>query len=207
MEELKKLLGEELYKQVMEALGDKELIVNDGNYIPKSRFDEVNNDRNSLKEQIKERDKQLEDLKKQAKDSEELQNQIKDLQTQNDETQKQYEQRIKEQKFDHALEQALMKEQAKNVRAAKALLDKEKISLDDNGNVIGLDEQLKAVKESDPYLFGPTLKGSEPNKNQEPPPEPDNPWKKDTWNLTKQGVIYRDDPDKAEKLKKQAGIK
>jgi len=207
MEELKKLLGEELFNQVKEAIGDKELIINDGSYIPKSRFDEVNNERNSLKEQLQERDKQLEDLKKQAKDSEELQNQIKQLQKQNEETQQEYEQRLNEQKFDFAVEQALLKHEAKNVKAVKALLNSEKISLDDNGNLIGLEEQVKELKENEPYLFGKEVKGRSPTENTNPPPEPDNPWRKETWNLTKQGQIIRDDPELAERLKKQAGVK
>lgn len=212
--ELKELLGEELYNQVMEKVGEKELIVNDGSYIknddgayiPREKFNELNEDVKQLKQQVKERDNQLEELRKQAKDSEELQEQIKELQEKNEETQQEYEDRIQQQRFDHAVEQALMKQEAKNVKAAKALLDTDKISLDDNGNLIGLEEQVKTLKESDPYLFGPNLKGRDPHKTQNPPPEPDNPWKKETWNLTKQGEIYREEPEKAEKLMRQAGV-
>jgi hypothetical protein len=40
-----------------------------------------------------------------------------------------------------------------------------------------------------------------------PGPTDDNPWKKETWNLTKQGRIIREDPEKAKALKAAAGIK
>ena len=44
----------------------------EGEFIPKSRFDEVNNQVKDHKNQIAERDKQLEELKKFAKGNEEL---------------------------------------------------------------------------------------------------------------------------------------
>lgn len=42
---LKELLGEELYSQVTEKLGDKKIMVDDGNFIPKSIFDQVNTEK------------------------------------------------------------------------------------------------------------------------------------------------------------------
>ena len=42
MEEIKQLLGDELFNSVTEKLGDKKLLIDDGKMIPKSRFDEVN---------------------------------------------------------------------------------------------------------------------------------------------------------------------
>ena len=208
MEKLKELLGEELFNQVKEKLGDKKVFVDDGNYIPKQRFDEVNNEKKELQQQLKERDSQLEELKKQAQDSQELQNKISELQQTNDEVKNQYEQKMKEQKFNFALEQELMKAQAKNVKAAKALVDTEKISIDDNGNLIGFEEQLKQVKEENDYLFGPELKGNRPDDTQQTPPVvKNNPWKKESSNLTEQGRILKEDPKLAERLKSEAGVK
>jgi len=34
-----------------------------------------------------------------------------------------------------------------------------------------------------------------------------NPWKKDTWNLTEQGRLVRDEPERAAKMKAEAGVK
>ena len=87
-----------------------------------------------------------------------------------------------------------------------ALLDKTKISLDGE-NLLGFDEQVAALKESDPYLFGVELKGRVPEGTGKPPQTPENPWKKETWNLTKQGEITKKDPDLAAKLKAEAGVR
>ena len=51
-----------------------------------------------------------------------------------------------------AVEIALMKAKAKNPKAARALLDESKIKLDGD-KVLGLDDQLEALKKSDAYLF------------------------------------------------------
>jgi len=48
MEWLKKLLGDDLYSKVVEKLGDKKIIEDDGKLIPKHRFDEVNNKKTEL---------------------------------------------------------------------------------------------------------------------------------------------------------------
>ena len=57
----------------------------DVSFVPKSRFNEVNEENKSLKQTVSERDKQLEDLSKTAGDSEELKKQIETLKTANSE--------------------------------------------------------------------------------------------------------------------------
>lgn len=56
-------------------------------------------------------------------------------------------------KLNTAVEQALLAAKAKNPKSVKALLDLEKIKLDGD-KVLGLDDQLGALKMSDGYLFG-----------------------------------------------------
>lgn len=56
-------------------------------------------------------------------------------------------------KLSFATEKALMKAGARNIKAVGSLLEREKISLDETGNLIGADEQIEAIKQSDPYLF------------------------------------------------------
>lgn len=53
---------------------------------------------------------------------------------------------------DSAVEIALMRAKAKNPKAARALLDESKIKLDGD-KVLGLDDQLEALKKTDAYLF------------------------------------------------------
>ena len=55
----------------------------DGQYVPKARFNEVNEEKNTLKKTVTERDGQLEELKKASGNSEELKKQIETLQESN----------------------------------------------------------------------------------------------------------------------------
>ena len=205
---LKDILGEDLYKQVKEKLGDAEVAVVDPDdpMVPKRRLDEVITERNRYKEQVAERDTQLADLGAKAKDHDTLRVQIADLQAKNKQAAEDYEKQLKEQRFAFAVERAVAKADARNVKAVMALLDTSKISLDGE-NLIGFDDQVAALRESDPYLFGVELKGRVPEGTGKPPKEVPNPWKKESFNLTKQGEISKKDPDLAAKLKAEAGVR
>ncbi|NLK70001.1 MAG: scaffolding protein [Clostridiales bacterium] len=75
-------------------------------------------------------------------------------------------------KLNYALEARLAKEGAVNSKAVKALLDKSKISLDGD-NLIGIDEQLKVLKEKEKWAFTqPTP--DVPGVGGNPPPTPQN---------------------------------
>ncbi|MEH7236761.1 phage scaffolding protein [Bacillus sp. JJ1562] len=151
--DLKELLGEDLYNQVMQKAGDNKVaIVSDGNWFPKEKFDQVNNDNKDLKKQISDRDTQLEELKTKATGNEALQTQIQQLQDDNKKIKGDYEAKIQQQAFDHALKDALGAAKVRNPKAAQALLNLEAIKLDGD-KLLGLEEQLKTIKESDPYLF------------------------------------------------------
>lgn len=205
---LKDILGDDLYKQVKEKLGDTEVIVVDPNdpMVPKRRLDEVIAERNRYKELVEERDAQLADLKTWAKDNEALKAQIAELQAKNKQVTEDYEKQLKEQRFAFAIERAVAKADARNVKAVVALLDTSKISLDGE-NLLGFDEQIAALKKSDPYLFGVDLKGRMPEGTGKPPKEIPNPWKKESFNLTEQGHILKTDPELAAKLMAEAGVK
>lgn len=205
---LKDILGDDLYKQVKEKLGDAEVIVVDPNdpMVPKRRLDEVITERNRYKEQVAERDTQLADLGAKAKDHDTLRVQIAELQAKNKQAAEDYEKQLKDQRFAFAIERAVAKADARNVKAVVALLDTSKISLDGE-NLLGFDEQIAALKKSDPFLFGVDLKGRMPEGTGKPPKEVPNPWKKESFNLTKQGEITKKDPDLAAKLKAEAGVR
>ena len=160
---LKELLGEELYNQVIEKAGDNKIaIVSDGNWIPKEKFDVKNQEVKDLQEQLNNRDEQLEELKK--VDAEGLQAKIDELQQQNERTKTEYEQKLQQQAFEHRLENSLKDAGVRNVKAVKALLDTESIKLDGD-KLLGLDDQLKGLQESDPYLFATKDDGQEGKPN------------------------------------------
>lgn len=56
-------------------------------------------------------------------------------------------------KLNYTLENRLIKEGAVNAKAVGALLDASKITIED-GQVKGIDEQITALRESDPWAFG-----------------------------------------------------
>lgn len=150
--DLKELLGEELYKQVTDKLGDKKIMVDDGNFIPKARFDQVNEQKKELDKQLKDYKTQLEDLSKNNKDNEALAKQIEELQNTNKQASEAYENKIKAMEFDYALDSALNNSKCKNSKALKALLDMNSIKYQD-GKLEGLETQINSLKESESYLF------------------------------------------------------
>lgn len=61
---------------------------------------------------------------------------------------------ISQMKFDYALSAALTGAKAKNTKAVKALLDMDGLKFNDNdGKIVGLDEQLAQIKTDNDYLF------------------------------------------------------
>jgi len=173
--DLKELLGKDLYNQVAAKLGDKRriAIVSDGHWIPKEKFNEVNEAKKQAEEALKERDKQLAELKKAAEDNEKLRKQIGQLQSEIKAAAEKYMARIKEMAVTSAIRLAVAS-QVHDPDLVAGLLDKSKIALDDYGNVkAGLDDQIKALRESKAFLFvekqdkGPRFRGVAPADGRE----------------------------------------
>lgn len=148
-----------------------------GSYVPKSRFNEINEENKTLKQSLADRDKQLEDLQKSNSDNAALQEQITRLQQENADREKTHAAEIKRLKIDTAVELALSAAKAKNTKAVKALLDLEKAELAEDGTVKGLTEQIKALSEAadSSFLFeqgnkGKDFKGFTPGESGDKPP-------------------------------------
>lgn len=195
---LEEATAQKVLKAYQESIKDK--------YIPIERFNEVNEEKKELKGQLEERDKQLNELKTKAAGNEELTAKITELENLNNTTKEEYESKITALRKETLIELALKDEKAKNIRAVKALLDLEKVSLDGD-NLIGLEEQLKTLKEKESYLFGEDkLSGRDPHPGADPlePQANKNPFSKEYFNLTEQGRLFREDPELANKLKELA---
>lgn len=172
---LKEKLGEELYNQVMEKLGDTKIMVDDGNFIPKSRFDEVNNQKKELKDQvdnlnktIESTNKDFEKFKKSAEMTDELKKQLEDYQTKLATAQTDFTVQLKTKEEEWtAKETRLRKLSAVKekflVEGAKSnyidlILDKvdmDKI-IEADGKFIGIDDIAKSTKETYADLFNST---------------------------------------------------
>lgn len=134
-------------------------------FIPKSRFDEVNNTKKQLEKDLKDRDVQLENLKNSSGDVETMKQTIENLQRDNKVAKDNFEAELAKFKLESAIDTTLLGSNAINTRAVKALLDMDKIKLD--GDVlIGISEQIEALKnaEDSKMLFKVTeTKQKEPN--------------------------------------------
>ena len=121
-------------------------------YVPKERFNEVNEAKKNAEALVTERDNQIEELRKSSKDNEALQNQIKDLQTANKEAADKYAADLKQLRLDNAVDKAITAANGKNAKAIRALLDLEKVEVLEDGTTKGLTEQLEALAKAEEIL-------------------------------------------------------
>ena len=152
---------EDMTRAELEALGlikeqiDSVMGIN-GNDIEKvkTKLTEAEKEAESLKEQIKDRDKQLNDLKNSKEDLDGLKSQIETLQKDNKAKDEQYKAEIRNLKVSSAVDAALTGAKAKNHTAVKALLkDLDKAELLEDGTVKGLKEQIEALTKADDSKF------------------------------------------------------
>lgn len=164
-------------------------------FVPKERFDEVNG-------KLKEANTTIDTLKKSNADNEELQKQVKE-----------YKEKV-----------TILEATAANTRKEYALKDKlkeagvvdadyiiykqggiDKFTFDKEGNPVGIDDVVKPLKESSPHLFK-----TEPGADYKPAgggtPPSRNPFAKDSFNLTEQGKLLRENPAQAKALASAAGV-
>lgn len=123
-------------------------------YIPKARFDEVNNEKKKLELDLRDRDGQLETLKNSTGDVDALKKQIETLQADNKAKDEAHAAEMRQLKINSAVELALGEAKAKNKTAVRALLaDLDNAEIAEDGTVKGLNEQITALQKSDSYLF------------------------------------------------------
>lgn len=154
-------------------------------FIPKTRFDEVNDTKKQLEKDVAARDVQLETLKNSTGDVEALKKTITDLQTQNATEKANYDAQMKKLQVDTAVEKSLIAAKAKNTVAVKALLAEflGKAELDGE-NIKGLDDEVKKLVESEDtkFLFNvdtkpgkPAFKGINPGEKKDGTPGTEKP--------------------------------
>lgn len=122
-------------------------------WVPPSRFNEVNEAKKNAEQQLSERDKQLDELKKSlTNDNKELKSKLEALQAENKTAKERYEQDLNTFKINNALDLALTQNGAKNLKAARALIDLEKIKIEGD-KINGIEDQIKALLKSDDSKF------------------------------------------------------
>lgn len=123
------------------------------NYVSKAQFNEKNDAYKQAKQEIENLTTDINNLSEANKANEALQSQIKELQDAATQREADYKESIKTLKIDTAITKALSKSGAMNETILTGLLDRTKIAIGEDNTITGIQEQINALKESDPYLF------------------------------------------------------
>lgn len=117
------------------------------------KIEELKTANATLTSQTQDYEKQLKDLKKSAGDSKELQERLDKTIADNKQATASLEAKLASQRKSFAISNALRDSGAINPKTVAPLIDMDKVSLDDKGNLVGLSDQIKPIKESNGYLF------------------------------------------------------
>ena len=121
-------------------------------FIPKTRFDEVNEAKKQLETTVNQHKTQLETLKTTAGDAEALKTQIAQLQGENQAAKEKYDNDMKDITLSNAIKLALTGK-VHDESIVTGLVDKTKLIVGTDGKIVGLDEQLTTLKEGKAFLF------------------------------------------------------
>ncbi len=106
----------------------------------------------AMKVQLGEANKTIEGFK--AMNVDQIKASADDYKAKFEQAQKDATAQLQQLKFDHSLDGALGTAKAKNAKAVKALLDMANLKLNEaDGSIVGLDDQLKKIKEANDFLF------------------------------------------------------
>lgn len=157
MKKLVDIIGKEVYDnlsdEVKKQYGEKELIINDGTYIPKAKFDNLNETKKDLENQLKETNDKLQELSK--VDTEELNQKIADLQKKYDEDTKALNEKYDKREYDIKLNDYAKDLKFSSNSARKSFMNelKEKELKFENDKLVGFDDFVDSYKENDPSAF------------------------------------------------------
>lgn len=121
-------------------------------YVSKETYDTTEQQRIQLETSVNDYKTQMEALKTSAGDNDTLRQQIETLQEQNKQKDADHARELNDLKLTNAIKIAIAST-AQDGDLVAGLVDRKKLILGDDGKVTGLDEQLKTLKESKPFLF------------------------------------------------------
>lgn len=128
------------------------LFIDDGEkniFVPKSRLDAKIGELNTATQTITTLNASIKTLEAQVKDDDKAKETIQSLQTDLDN----YKKALKDSQIDSALQLCAVENKAHDAKDLKGFLDMSKISIGENGEVIGIKEQVENLKKEKAYLF------------------------------------------------------
>ena len=120
-------------------------------FVPKSRFDEVLEERNGLRAAGQENAERLAALEVCIGERDELAQRVEALEAEALRKDEEYAAGLRSLVLDNAIRLALT--DAQDAALAAGLIDRGQLELDGDGNVSGLEEQVRALREAKPFLF------------------------------------------------------
>lgn len=157
MKKLVDIVGKEVYDslsdEVKKQYDEKELIINDGTYIPKTKFDNLNEQKKDLENQLKETNDKVQELSK--VDTEELKKQIENLQKKYEEDTKELNNKYEAREYDIKLNDYAKDLKFSSNSAKKTFMSdlKAKELKFENDKLVGFDDFVASYKETDPSAF------------------------------------------------------
>lgn len=126
------------------------------------KTDSLKEELENANSEIKERDQQITTLQSKVGDNEELKSELEKYKEENEK----YDSKMKELQLNSAVKLAVAKE-ANDANDILAFINKYELELQEDGEVKGLKEAVKLLKESKPYLFAETKPtGSSPKEGK-----------------------------------------
>lgn len=157
MKKLVDIIGKEVYDglsdDIKKEYAEKELIINDGTYIPKAKFDSLNETKKDLENQLKETNDKVQELSK--VDTDELKKQIEDLQKKYEEDTKALNSKYEAREYDIKLNDYAKDLKFSSNSAKKSFMSdlKAKELKFEEDKLVGFDDFVNSYKESDPSAF------------------------------------------------------
>jgi outer membrane murein-binding lipoprotein Lpp len=205
MEDLKTLLNDdEVFNKVSEKLNGKKVFVGDeANFIPKSRFDEVNSKKNELKNQIDTLNGEIQKLTTDVKNYEQFKTKVEEYQKQDEERKTKSVYDSKKSQLIENLKSKGAKEKYLDLLVSK--IDLNKLEINAEGKLINPDYfTTELVKEYSDIFTEVKIQGNQPPANTKVNGAEGvikNPFSKKYFNRYEQAKLYDEDKTLYEQLK------
>jgi hypothetical protein len=173
------------------------------NYVSKSQFNAKNEELKNRKDEVKTLTDEIENLKQSNANNQELIKQIDDLKAAAATRENEYAAKLKAMEVDSIVDKSIMSLNGKNTKAIRALLDLNEAKVE-NGEVVGLKEQLESVQKDNPYLFGTDVKPNStlPGEPGGKTPAGITPAEFSKMNYSQRAKVYDENPELYNQLTK-----
>lgn len=139
----------------------------DGKFVPKYRFDEVNNELKTAKDQLTERDTQIKELKKFEGDSKALAAKIVEMEEANKQKDAEYKANMELERKRNSVRLALLEDaegKPHDADMVMGLFDLSKVTMDEAGKITaGFKEQNETIRKEKSFLFEAKSDPKNPN--------------------------------------------